>query len=92
MDTKVKIDWSAAYGEPIRPVNQYVVQAGPHEHILTLGFIAPPIVLDLDDQERFKAMKSIPVDVVARILLTPAAMRELAGVLSKHIAKSEAKK
>ena len=89
---KAKIDWSAAYGEPIRPVNQFVAQAGPHGHILTLGFIAPPIVLDLDDQERVKAMKSIPVDVVARILLTPVVMRELADVLSKHIAKSEAKK
>ena len=92
MDGKVKIDWSAAFGEPVRPVNQFVAQAGPHEHILTLGFIAPPIVLDSDDQERVKAMKSIPVDVVARILLTPAGMRELAGVLIKHLEKSEVNK
>ena len=91
MDGKIRIDWSAAYGEPIRPVNQFVAQAGPHEHILTLGFIAPPIILDPDDQERVKAMKSIPVDVVARILLTPAGMRQLANVLSENIAQSEAK-
>ena len=92
MDGKVKIDWSAADGEPIRPVNQFVVQAGPHEHILTFGFIALPIVLDPDDQERVKAMKNIRVDVVARILLTPGGMRELADVLSKNIALREAKK
>ena len=28
MDGKVKIDWSPAFGEPVRPVNQFVAQAG----------------------------------------------------------------
>ena len=92
MAGKLKVDWSAAEGEPVQPVNAFVAQASPHDHVLTLGFIAPPIILDSDDRDRVKAMGSIPARFVARVLLTPAGMRELAKVLSKNIALHEAKK
>ena len=86
MNGKLRIDWSAAEGEPVRPVTHFVAQAGQHDYILTLGFIAPPIILDSDDQDRVKAMENIPVNVVARVLLTPAGMRALADVLLENIA------
>ena len=95
MDGKKNIDWSGTDGEPVQPVNLFVAQASPHEYVLTLGFIAPPIILNSDDQDRVDAMKSIPARVVARVLLSPAGMRELADVLSNLIAareKGEAKK
>ena len=88
----MQIDWSAADGVPVQPANQFVAQATPNDHVLNLGFIAPPIVLTPDDQERVAAMKSIPVRVIARIQLTPGAMRELIGVLSKNLAIREKRK
>ena len=86
MAGKLKIDWSEAKGEPVHPVNMFVAQAIPHDHVLTLGFIAPPIVLDSDDQE---AMESIPVHIVSRVLLTQAGIRELADILLRNIALRE---
>ena len=80
MERKVKGDWSTADKVPVRPVNQFIAQTGPHDHILNLGFVAPPVVLNPENQE-----PSIPVDVVARVLLTPAKMRELAAVLADSI-------
>ena len=89
MAGKLKVDWSAAEGEPVQPVNAFVAQASAHDHVLTLGFIVPPIVLDSDDRDRVEAMESIPARFVARVLLTPVGMRELANVLSKNIAVRE---
>lgn len=89
---ELPIDWSAADGEPVQPANQFVAQMGPDAHILNLGFISLPIILDPGDRARISAIKSIPVRVVARVLLTPTNMRELREVLSTHIEKFEKRK
>ena len=89
MTEKKRIDWSAAEGEPVQPVNLFVAQSSPNTYILTLGFIAPPIILDSEDQDRVDAMKSIPARFVARVLLSPADMRELSNVLLTNLAKRE---
>ena len=81
----LRIDWSSSESALVEPVNQFVVQAGPDHHVLTLGFVSTPIILDDEDRRRAIEMTSISPRVVARVLLTPKGISQLVDVLTKNI-------
>ena len=82
----VSVDWSGAKEVNVQPVNVFVAQAAPSHHVLNLGFVAPPIIVSPEDQQRAKSLKRVPAHVVARVVLTPDDMRDLVKVLSDNIA------
>jgi hypothetical protein len=84
----VRVDWSKAEEEPVQAVNVFAAQANPHYHLLSLGFLAPPVNVDLADVQGAGEL-SIAARVVARILLTPEDMRQLVKILSDNIASRE---
>ena len=88
-EKKLRVDWSAAQDEPAQPANVFVAQATPEFHVLNIGFVAPPVVLDDVDKQRARNMKRIPARLVARVVLTPEHMRQLVQVLSDNIASRE---
>ena len=81
----IRVDWTGASGEPVQAVNVFAAQASRDFHVLNLGFVAPPVIVDQVDAQRIKQLKSIPPHIVARILLAPEQMTQLVKVLSENI-------
>ena len=77
----VQVDWSGAQQEPVQPVNAFSAQTNANFHVLSLGFVAPPI---RDDVRRVGKL-TVPVSIAARVLLTPGDMRRLVDILSHSI-------
>lgn len=88
-DLNVRVDWSEARAEPVQAVNVFAAQASREFHVLNLGFVAPPVMVDEVDARRVKQLKSISPHIVARILLAPQQMTELIDILSRNIASRE---
>lgn len=88
VDVEIRVDWSKAQDEPVQPVNVFAAQASPHYHLLSLGFLAPPIAIEQAATQRSGEM-SMSARIVARILLTPEDMRQLVRVLSDNIETRE---
>ena len=86
---KLGVDWSAADEEPAQAVNVFAAQATPHSHLLYLGFVAPPVIVDDADMQRAGKLKRLPARIVARVVLTPADMRKLVKILSDNIESHE---
>jgi hypothetical protein len=80
----VKLDWGGAKGVGVQPVNIFVVQAGKDSHVLNLGYVAPP----LGDE----SPETIPVHVVARVLLTPAIASALITALTDNVRRRKEKR
>lgn len=90
---QVRVAWIGVDETPIQFVNQVLAQFSENEFIVTLGQIAPPVMLG-DEQERREQAESleyIPVTPVARLALTPAGMRDLVQVLSSNLETYEGK-
>ena len=85
----VRVDWSGAQKEPVQPVNVFAAQATPDFHVLNIGFVAPPVVVDEEDVRRAQRSRNVPPDIVARVLLTPEHMNQLVKVLLDNIASRE---
>ena len=88
VEVEIRVDWSKAQDEPVQPVNVFAAQANPHYHLLSLGFLAPPIAVEQPATQRSGEM-SMSVRIVARILLTPEDMRQLVRVLSDNVESRE---
>ena len=80
----VQVDWSGAEEEPIVPANVFAAQANPNFHLLSIGFLAPPIRDGVQPPR-----KTLSVRVAARFLLTPEDMRELVEILSRNIERQK---
>ena len=78
---ELRIDWSAADGMAVQPVNIFMVQSGPDSHVLNLGFVLPP----LHDERP----ATLPVQVVARVLLTPGTIGTLMEGLADNVRRRE---
>lgn len=86
---KLGVDWSAAEQEPAQAVNVFAAQATQHSHLLYLGFVAPPVIIDDADMQRASSLKRLPARIVARVVLTPSDMRKLVKILSENIESHE---
>jgi hypothetical protein len=89
VDVEIRVDWSKAQDEPVQPVNVFAAQASPHYHLLSLGFLAPPIFAVEQPATQRSGEMSMSARIVARILLTPEDMRQLVRVLSDNIETRE---
>ena len=84
VDVEVHVDWSNAQDEPVQPVNVFAAQAAPQYHLVSFGFLAPPIAVDPAAKQPSGELRLSP-RIVARVLLTPEDMRQLVKVLSDNI-------
>lgn len=80
-DAGVNITWSGAEDMAVQPVNILLVQAGPDNHVLNLGFLAPP----LPGQQT----ANLSVRVVARVMLTPDTADMLITALKDNVRQRE---
>lgn len=76
----LRVDWSGADDMRVEPVNTFIVQAGPDNYVLNLGYVTPPV----DVGPRSAPPKTLRVQVVGRILLTPGAVNALVTGLMEH--------
>jgi hypothetical protein len=82
----IALDWSGATSGMPLPANQYQLvgvsgsEPVPYEFILTFGFAAPTMVQPGD-----APALTVPVSPVARIILSPARLAELASLLSQAV-------
>ena len=72
---------------PLLYANQFVIQYQQNEFILTVGQLAPPILLGTEEERRQQAreLTYVPVKVVARFALTRTRLEELVKVLAGHL-------
>ena len=90
---QVPVLFVGADDTPILYVNQFVVQHQQNEFIITVGQIAPPMLLGTEEQQRQQAKQIayVPVKVVARLALTKARLKELISVLETNLANYDRK-
>ena len=84
-DVEVSLDWSSADASPVQPANQFAVTATDEGHVLTLGLLAPPVVLTARDRERVSRMQGIQPQIAARVVLSPTSIQQLVRVLTDNI-------
>ena len=88
-DKVVDVDWSAANDKPVQLANVFAAQANAEFHVLNIGFAAPPVIATEVDRQRAHAMKYIPAQIIARVVLSPGDVRQLVKVLSGNITSRE---
>ncbi len=80
--SSMQFDWSAAPEVPLRPANVCVVQAMPDGHVINFGFV-PPV---LNPTPTTKP-QDVAVEVVARLVLSPATADSLLEALQSNIVR-----
>jgi hypothetical protein len=86
---RAQVVWGDVDSLPVLAVNQFVIQVaqeneqGPPSVLLTLGHVAPPIVLGTPEQQRegVAAVEQLTVRPVARFSIPADRMMELARLL-----------
>lgn len=82
----VPVVWVGLDEVPIMLANQFVIQGGDSELLLTIGQLAPPMLLGSDDERRqqAEAISYVPIRPLCRVSLTAERLAELIDVLSQH--------
>ena len=80
-DAGVTIAWSSVEDMAVQPVNVLLVQAGSDNHILNLGFMAPPLPGE--------QAADLSVRTVARVMLTPDTADMLITALTDNVRERE---
>ena len=75
---EAKVDWSLAEELPVHPANVFLAQFTPDHHVLSFGYVAPPLAAD---PSKITNVQSKPI---VRILVTPKGMKELIEVLQQN--------
>lgn len=85
-DRLVPVVWVGLDEAPILLANQFVMQGDNDEFVLTIGQLAPPVLLgSLDDRrQQAEAIAYVGVKPLARVSLTSERLRELIEVLTTH--------
>lgn len=84
---QVPIVWVDVDQTPIQFANQFVSQFQQNEFILTIGQLAPPMILGSDEErtEQIQNLAFVTVRPLARFGLPVARVRELIHVLSDNL-------
>jgi hypothetical protein len=84
---EIPIVYVGVEDEPILLANQFVIQHQQNEFILTIGQIAPPILLGTEQErmEQAKQVAYVPVNVVGRFTFTRERLVELLQVLQTNL-------
>jgi hypothetical protein len=85
-ERQVPVVWVGLDEAPIQFANQFAMQGIENELILTIGQIAPPMLLGTDEERRqqIEALSYVPVKTVCRVSFTPERLGELIDVLTQH--------
>lgn len=83
----MRIDWSSAEHVPAEYANQLLSQVSQGEIFLTFAQLTPPVLVGDPEQQAAQArdMSSIPVKVIARLILCPERVEELLNVLGQSL-------
>lgn len=90
------VSWKDAENIPIMAVNQFLLQLsapvgpGADEAILSLGYLAPPILVGSTEEQRQAAQElhHVKVQPVARVSLSKKRLKELADLLNRLLEDS----
>lgn len=84
----VPLVYVGAEDVPILYANQFVSQFQADEFILTVGQVAPPILLGDESEQREQAerLSYVPVKVVARLAFTRQRLDEMLTLLKANLA------
>ena len=77
----------------VEAANQFLAQiAGPHEIILAIGHVAPPITLGTPEEQatQLQALPFVQVRAMLRLSLSEHRLRELIDVLQQVLANHQA--
>ncbi len=87
IDIDISIAWVGVEDTPIVFANQFVIQHEPEEFILTVGQLAPPMLLGTNEQkaEQAKQLDYVPIKALARIGMSRKRMQELVAVLQGNL-------
>jgi hypothetical protein len=88
-ELQLPLDWRFPRDIISRYSNNFVVQHTEKEFILSFFEVLPPLVLGPEDvqQAKLEALKAVPANCVARVILTPDKMKELIEVLENNYGK-----
>ena len=82
---QVHLDWTRANEMSVSPVNMFLVQGGPEGFVLNIGHALPPIPNPTASPEQ---PVRTPVNVVARILISPGVAGALVEALGDIASQS----
>jgi hypothetical protein len=92
----VPLAWGEFERLPVRAANQLAVQidalgTSPDMVVLSIGHASPPIVTGTEEQqiERWRQIKEVPVQPVARVSVSIGRLKEWAALLHQTVAKLE---
>ncbi|MGH8933021.1 MAG: hypothetical protein ACRDZO_20950 [Egibacteraceae bacterium] len=86
-EVQVPIVWVDVDQTPIQFANQFVSQFQSNEFIVTIGQLAPPMILGPPEEraEQFQNLAFVTVRPLARFGLPASRLRELIQVLSENL-------
>lgn len=84
--------WVGLEEEPVYVANHFISQFDDELFYLSFGLAVPPAFLGTLEERREAAelVEYVPVETLARISLTPASMKKLAGILQRSVEQYEA--
>jgi hypothetical protein len=84
---EVPIVWVDVDQTPIQFANQFISQYQAHEFVLTIGQLAPPMIIGTPEQqtEQVENLAFVTVRPLARFGLPVNRLRELIRVLSENL-------
>jgi len=88
-EIQISLIWPDVEDLPVLRSNQFLGQLGqgpdgsPEEFVLTLGYVAPPVMLGTPQQQEatFAAMGALSVKALSRVSMSRARLGELIEVL-----------
>lgn len=88
---QVPLVWIGIDEAPISLLNQFLVQKQDEEYIITLGSVAPPVLLGSEEErrEQISRVRFVPVRVLGRFGMTDQRMHEFLKVLGDFVAQKD---
>lgn len=87
----LQVAWIGLEQAPIFAVNQLIAQTNQGEVFLTFGQVSPPVLVGEPESQKEQLQNLGPLSVrpVVRLMLTPARLKEIAGVINDLVARTE---
>lgn len=83
----VRVQWPDWADVPLSFANQFVLQNNEHEVYLTIGQLAPPLLVGTPEELRAQAedLQFVPAHCIARLIMTLEQTKQLHGALTQHL-------
>jgi hypothetical protein len=96
---QISMIWPDVADLPVYRANQFIVQlsTGPDgtmvdDLVLTIGYVAPPVILGTPDEQRasFMALGAVNVQALTRVSMSPAYAQQLVELLQTQLRQLDA--